>query len=204
MELDGPGFIECNVAGLEISRRPLFVFPGEPLSGRTNWRATWPKASQRTTRRSRLALDLFAGVGLFALPLAKSFAARRGRRIESRGGARSRIERAADAARVEVRADGRRALPREIQREARSSWSSIRRAPGLNPTQSRHLARIAPARITYVSCDPPTLARDLAALIQSRLRNFGHSSLRSFPANISHGDGGSSSPPRVSGMRLSP
>ncbi|MGH9740285.1 MAG: hypothetical protein ACRD4X_17115, partial [Candidatus Acidiferrales bacterium] len=38
---------------------------------------------------------------------------------------------------------------------------------GLTPGIVKRLARIAPERITYVSCDPPTLARDLAAFQQT-------------------------------------
>jgi 23S rRNA (uracil1939-C5)-methyltransferase len=35
---------------------------------------------------------------------------------------------------------------------------------GLGKTVVSHLNRLAPGRITIVSCDPATLARDLAAL----------------------------------------
>ena len=36
---------------------------------------------------------------------------------------------------------------------------------GLTPGIVQHLARLSPPRLTYVSCDPPTLARDLAAFV---------------------------------------
>lgn len=35
---------------------------------------------------------------------------------------------------------------------------------GLEPGALKRLVRMAPERISYVSCEPPTLARDLAAL----------------------------------------
>ena len=51
-----------------------------------------------------------------------------------------------------------------------------------------HLARMRPARITYVSCEPPTLARDLAVSLTAGYEISDDASLRSFPANIPHGD----------------
>jgi 23S rRNA (uracil1939-C5)-methyltransferase len=38
---------------------------------------------------------------------------------------------------------------------------------GLTPESIKYLARMAPKSITYVSCEPPTLARDLAALTKT-------------------------------------
>ena len=37
---------------------------------------------------------------------------------------------------------------------------------GVSPEAIQRIAKIAPARVTYVSCDPSTLARDLALFVK--------------------------------------
>jgi 23S rRNA (uracil1939-C5)-methyltransferase len=116
------------------------------------------------------ALDLYAGVGLFTLPLAGKF--REVTAVESGGGAardlRSNAERAGLA---NVKAE---------QRTAEEFLSTLERAPdfvlldppraGIGKTVVRRLAELRPARVTIVACDPATLARDLAALTAAGFR----------------------------------
>jgi 23S rRNA (uracil1939-C5)-methyltransferase len=110
------------------------------------------------------ALDLYAGVGLFAIPMARRFqsvtavegAGSATRDLEfnaSRaGGANVRVERA----RVEQFLERTEARPEFVLADPPRS--------GLGRTVVAELLRLAPPRLTIVSCDPSTLARDLAAL----------------------------------------
>jgi len=111
-----------------------------------------------------LALDLYAGVGLFALPLA----ARDGGEVVA-------IERAPTAARDALANTRRHGLEnlRVVQLDVASALAAIPRAPGervvLDPPRTglerEVVAQVAarrPEAIVYVSCDPPTLGRDLA------------------------------------------
>ena len=107
--------------------------------------------------RGRLALDLFAGVGLFTVALTKQFERVIG--VESNLAAAKDLEtnlkesggalllRATSPRRDFFRAGMRRPI----------WWSSIRRAPAWKPKRSRTSRKLAPARIHYVSCDPATL-----------------------------------------------
>ena len=109
------------------------------------------------------ALDLYAGVGLFALPLAKRFKSVVA--VESGIGAARDME--VNAGRAEVQVDIQRARVEDALRTQTRAPDFVLADPpraGLGKIGAMHLERIAPPRITIVSCDPATLARDLAAM----------------------------------------
>lgn len=118
-----------------------------------------------------LALDLFAGVGLFTLPLAERF--QKVIAVESNPAAARDLEVNASSAPVTTARETVEVHGTDVERflgRFKGKPELVVLDPpraGLQPEMVTHLARIAPARITYVSCDPPTLARDLAALIKS-------------------------------------
>jgi len=116
---------------------------------------------------SGLAIDLYAGVGLFSLPLARIF-----REVAG-------VE-ASDAAAADLAANLRSQAPNYARAVHSSAAEFLRRyaqpAPdlvvldpprsGVEPETLRRLTAIAPAQLRYVSCHPPTLARDLALLLR--------------------------------------
>jgi 23S rRNA (uracil1939-C5)-methyltransferase len=117
-----------------------------------------------------LALELFAGAGFLTLGLARRFA--RVVAVEANRAAAGDLvanARAAGLANVEVLAEAveavlaRRALPNAPD-------AAVLDPPrrGLAPRSAGALAELAPRRIVILSCDPATLARDLA-----RLRELG-------------------------------
>jgi 23S rRNA (uracil1939-C5)-methyltransferase len=110
-------------------------------------------------------LDLYAGAGLFALPLARAghavVAVKRTARLSATGVASQRVNR----------------IPEEQCRFiAQPVETALRRLPpadvivldpprsGCSPVVLDWLCRRGPARLVYVSCNPEALARDLAVL----------------------------------------
>jgi 23S rRNA (uracil1939-C5)-methyltransferase len=121
--------------------------------------------------RGSLALDLFAGVGLLALPLARRFASVIG------------VEASARAA-ADLGANARDHGLANVRAVAETTYDFLRRfaqtAPDLavlDPPRSgvggrtlNLLAALKPRRIHCVSCSPPTLARDLEFLLKRGYR----------------------------------
>jgi 23S rRNA (uracil1939-C5)-methyltransferase len=110
------------------------------------------------------ALDLYAGVGLFTLPLARRF-----ERVVA-------VESGTEAVR-DLQYNAERAGISNVtaeQANVESYLTALETAPdfvlldppraGLGPTVVRRLVELAASRLTIVSCDPSTLARDLSGL----------------------------------------
>ena len=117
-------------------------------------------------RSGNSALDLYAGVGLFALPLAKQFGEVTA--VEAGRGAVRDLEFNAARAGAAVRAEHARVEDYLAGAgHAPGTFDFVLADPpraGLGKLVAGHLAGLAPAKITIVSCDPATLARDLASL----------------------------------------
>jgi 23S rRNA (uracil1939-C5)-methyltransferase len=114
-----------------------------------------------------LAWDLFAGVGLFARQLARSFA-----RVIAVESASASITALAHNLRgtsaSAVKATTLDFLRRERAGEPPGLIVLDPPRTGLGPETTALLAEIAASEIVYVSCDPATLARDLRVLVDSR------------------------------------
>ncbi len=115
----------------------------------------------------KLALDLYAGVGLFTLSLAKSF--ERVTAVESaRASFRDLI---ANAPATVKPIESTTELFLENFRGSKPDFVVVDPPrSGLGKRVVKGLAKLAPRQITYVSCDPSTLARDLPALLAAGYR----------------------------------
>jgi len=114
------------------------------------------------------ALDLYSGVGLFALPLARKF-----QKVAA-------VEAGLTAARdLEVNAQTAGLVIQHLQGRVEDHLARITATPdfvvadppraGLGKTVVSHLERLKPPKLTIVSCDPATLARDVAALTSYKI-----------------------------------
>ena len=116
------------------------------------------------------ALDLYSGVGLFTLPLARRFSrvvAVEGNAPASEYARRNLADAELTNATVETSTvgDWLARNSRSLERVAFILLDPPR--AGADTETVRGIIRLRPRRISYVSCDPATLARDLRALIEA-------------------------------------
>jgi 23S rRNA (uracil1939-C5)-methyltransferase len=126
----------------------------------------------------QLALDLYAGVGLFSVPLKQSFAQ----------------VIAVEASQTSF-ADLRQNAGQEVKAARATTAQYLDQASGIHPDLVvadpprgglgedvvRSLGKLGAPRMTYVSCDPSTLARDLRTLLSLGYRIDGAHLIDLFP-----------------------
>jgi 23S rRNA (uracil1939-C5)-methyltransferase len=117
-----------------------------------------------TNESGESALDLYAGVGLFTVPLAHRF--RKVKAVEMASQSFPDLQHNLPANAKAARAMAQTYLS---QRQGPRPGLVIADPPrsGLGDAVTRALAELAAPRLTYVSCDPSTLARDLQRLLAS-------------------------------------
>ena len=162
--LFGPGYIEDTLCGLNFRLSPRSFYQVNHHQAQRLYRAAIEQAG---ITKSDTVLDLYCGVGTITLAMAGAAGKVIGVEV---------IPQAVEDARDNARRNGienaeffcgdagQAAL--ELQKNGVKADVAIVDPPrkGLNADTIEALTRMAPRRIVYVSCDPATLARDVALL----------------------------------------
>ena len=161
-ELFGPGYLSYSAGGADFRVGHLSFFQANRFLIDAMVEGVIGDS------KGRLALDLFAGVGLFTVALTKRFDRVIG--VESNLAAAKDLE-------VNLQSSGG-VSPTHRHATAEAFLAHWQERPdlvvldppraGVEPETLARLKKLAPWRINYLSCDPATLARDLAGLVGSQ------------------------------------
>ena len=159
-ELSGPGFLQHQAGG--------FTFRVSHLSFFQVNRFLIEEMLQAVVggKKGGFALDLYAGVGFFTIPLAKAYS--RVVSVDANLAATEDLRENVKSAGVEVVSEN--AHTEEFLKKFTDRPDFVVLDPprsGLGAETAALLANLGAAEITYLSCDPSTLARDLAVLTGS-------------------------------------
>ncbi|HEY4837740.1 MAG TPA: RsmD family RNA methyltransferase [Candidatus Acidoferrales bacterium] len=163
-QLLGPGYLHYEAAGHSFRVGHLSFFQVNRFVVDDLVRAVVGDAAEGENKRG-LALDLFAGVGLFSIPLA----ARYDRVIAVEGNVATARDLEANL-KNHATARGRHVDSESFLARHKEPADFVVLDPpraGLTPPAIQRLRDLGPSNITYLSCDPATLARDLAAFTGS-------------------------------------
>jgi 23S rRNA (uracil1939-C5)-methyltransferase len=159
-ELSGPGYLIHQAGGFTFQVNHLSFFQVN------RFLIDELLHSVVSDKKGSLALDLYAGVGFFSLPLANAFG--RVISVDANESAIRDLRKNAEAAGVAVTSHNLHT--EEFLKKFNENPDLIVLDPprsGLGQSVSAKLAELQAAEITYLSCDPSTLARDLAVLLQT-------------------------------------
>ena len=157
-ELSGPGYLFHEAGGFRYRVSHLSFFQVNRFLIEDLLR------TMTSGVEGELALDLYAGVGFFTLPLAKAF--KRVISVDANLAATRDLYANAESAGVVITSHNEHAG--EFLRKTHEKPDFVSLDPprsGLGAEASARLATLGAAEIAYLSCDPSTLARDLAVLL---------------------------------------
>ena len=181
-ELTGPGFLVHEVSGFMYQVSHLSFFQVNRFLTEGLLKAVTDGA------KGDLALDLYAGVGFFTLPLAQTF--ERVVSVDANLAATRDLFANAKNAGVDVVSHNEHA--EEFLKNTTERPDFVVLDPpraGLGTAGAAALASLGAAEIVYLSCDPSTLARDLAVLTGSQRKSRGTSSEVGVGAGTQSGNG---------------
>ena len=159
-ELTGPGYLMHGAGGYKYRVSHLSFFQVNRFLIEDLLKTVTANA------QGELALDLYSGVGFFTLPLAKAF--QRVVSVDANLAATRDLYANADAAGVTITSHHEHAEEFLKKTDERPDFVILDppRA-GLVAEAAEKLAELGAKEIVYLSCDPSTLARDLAVLTGS-------------------------------------
>lgn len=162
-ELSGPGFLKQEAGGFQFRVSHLSFFQVNRFLIEDLLKTMTFGAKGDT------ALDMYAGVGFFTLPLAKTF--RKVVSVDANLAATRDLYENAKAAGVPVTTHNEHA--EDFLKKTKERPEFVVLDPpraGLGAQTAAKLAELGASEIAYLSCDPSTLARDLAVLTNSARR----------------------------------
>jgi len=159
-ELTGPGYLEHKAGTFSFRVSHLSFFQVNRFLIEDLMKTVLEGA------QGGYALDLYAGVGFFTLPLTKRF--KRVVSVDANLAATRDLQANAEAAGVQVVSNNEH-TEEFLKREQETPEFVVLDPPrsGLGADVAARLANLGAAEIAYLSCDPSTLARDLAVLTGS-------------------------------------
>jgi 23S rRNA (uracil1939-C5)-methyltransferase len=163
-QLLGPGYLHYQAAGHSFRVGHLSFFQVNRFVVDELVRAVVGDVVSGENKRG-LALDLFAGVGLFSIPLASRY----DRVIAVEGNVATARDLEANL-KNHPTARGRHVDAESFLTRHKEPADLVVLDPpraGLTPPAIQRLRDLGPTQITYLSCDPATLSRDLATFTGS-------------------------------------
>lgn len=164
MNLYGPGYIEDTLCGLTFRLSPRSFYQVNHAQAERLYEAA---ISLGQIQKTDLVLDLYCGVGTITLAMAAAAgkvmgvevveqAVEDARENAKRNGIKNAQFFAADAGKAALELENQGLRPDVVVVDPPRK--------GLNADAIEAIARMSPRRLVYVSCDPATLARDIALL----------------------------------------